>query len=97
MVEAGNYLWNSGIFLFNAADMIASFENFNPKALKLTKSATLTAKLDLGFFRLNPQPWSKLENISIDYAIMEKAQNLVAVQCDIHQSGQILVIGMRFG
>ena len=80
MVEAGNYLWNSGIFLFNAADMIASFENFNPKALKLTKSATLTAKLDLGFFRLNPQPWSKLENISIDYAIMEKAQNLVAVR-----------------
>ena len=31
------------------------------------------------FLRLSSQPWSELEDISIDYAIMEKAKNLVAV------------------
>ena len=37
------------------------------------------ASTDLGFLRLAAEPWSELEDISIDYAIMEKAQNLVAV------------------
>ena len=35
--------------------------------------------LDLGFVRLNPHSWSKCKNISIDYAIMEKAKNLSVV------------------
>ena len=41
--------------------------------------AVETASIDLGFLRLNSIPWKKLKDISIDYAIMEKAKNLVAV------------------
>ena len=41
--------------------------------------AVIEASADLGFLRLASEPWSQLEDISIDYAIMEKAQNLVAV------------------
>ena len=79
MLETGKYLWNAGIFLFSAAEMILAFKKFMPDIFKLTKSAVESANVDLGFLRLNPEPWKSLENISIDYAIMEKTKNLVAV------------------
>jgi len=79
MLSDGNYLWNSGIFLFKAADMIAAFKTFAPNTLELTKTSIETANVDLGFLRLDPESWTQLEDISIDYAIMEKAKNLVAV------------------
>jgi mannose-1-phosphate guanylyltransferase/mannose-6-phosphate isomerase len=79
MLEAGHYLWNAGIFLFRAQDMIDAFRTYAPETLDLVSQAVNEATLDLGFIRLASQPWSELQDISIDYAIMEKAQNLVAV------------------
>ncbi len=79
MLEAGHYLWNAGIFLFRAQDMIDAFRTYAPETLDLVSKAVNEASSDLGFLRLAPQPWSELQDISIDYAIMEKAQNLVAV------------------
>lgn len=79
MIKAGSYLWNAGIFLFKAADMIKAFESLAPDNFKLTKDSVETAQSDLGFFRMNPEPWSKIEDISIDYAIMEKVKNIVAI------------------
>ncbi|MDC1296938.1 mannose-1-phosphate guanylyltransferase/mannose-6-phosphate isomerase [Octadecabacter sp.] len=80
MLEAGHFLWNSGIFLFRAQDMIDAFSIYAPETLDLVSQAVVNASADLGFLRLAAEPWSKLKNISIDYAIMEKAQNLVAVR-----------------
>lgn len=79
MLDAGNYLWNAGIFLFNALDMINAFRAFAPDTLELVSRAVKEASMDLGFLRLASAPWSELEDISIDYSIMEKAKNLVAV------------------
>ena len=79
MFEAGHYLWNAGIFLFRAQDMINAFSTYAPVILDLVSKAVNEASEDLGFLRLAPEPWSELKDISIDYAIMEKAQNLVAV------------------
>jgi mannose-1-phosphate guanylyltransferase / mannose-6-phosphate isomerase len=79
MMAAGNYLWNAGIFLFRAQDMIDAFSIYAPETLNLVLEAFRDASTDLGFLRLASEPWSKLEDISIDYTIMEKAQNLVAV------------------
>ena len=79
MLEAGHYLWNAGIFLFRAQDMIDAFRAYAPETLDLVSQAVEEAKADLGFLRLAAEPWSELKDISIDYAIMEKAQNLVAV------------------
>tara|TARA_B100001093_G_scaffold464124_1_gene480750 strand:+ start:4529 stop:5962 length:1434 start_codon:yes stop_codon:yes gene_type:complete len=80
MLTAGHYLWNSGIFLFRAEDMVDAFKTYAPETLDLVLQAVHGASSDLGFLRLAEEPWSKLEDISIDYAIMEKAQNLVAVR-----------------
>ena len=79
MVQAGHYLWNAGIFLFRAHDMIDAFRAHEPQTLDFVSQAVNEALIDLGFLRLSKEPWSKLQDISIDYAIMEKAQNLVAV------------------
>ena len=37
------------------------------------------SKVDFGFIRLAAEPWAKIDNISIDYAILEKCDNLVAI------------------
>ncbi|MGV6889370.1 mannose-1-phosphate guanylyltransferase/mannose-6-phosphate isomerase [Rhodophyticola sp. SM2404] len=79
MVQAGHYLWNAGIFLFRAQDMIDAFRAHEHQTLDFVSQAVDEALIDLGFLRLSKEPWSKLQDISIDYAIMEKAQNLVAV------------------
>ena len=66
MIKAGTYLWNAGIFLFKAADLIAGFETLAPDNFKLTKDSVETAQSDLGFIRMNSEPWSKLEDISVE-------------------------------
>lgn len=79
MLAAGNYLWNAGIFLFAARDIIAAFETHAPALVEPTRAAVAAAQADLGFLRLAPAPWSTVEEISIDYAVMEKARNLAVV------------------
>ncbi len=79
MFVAGNYLWNAGIFLFRAQDMIDAFNAYAPETLDLVLRSVNNASTDLGFLRLDTEPWSMLDDISIDYAIMEKAKNLVVV------------------
>jgi mannose-1-phosphate guanylyltransferase/mannose-6-phosphate isomerase len=79
MLKSGNYLWNAGIFLFRARNMVAAFEQFDPATLNLVHEAVAYATVDLGFLRLQPEAWSQLVPDSIDYAVMEKADNLIAV------------------
>lgn len=79
MLAASNFLWNAGIFLFRAQDMIEAFSAYAPNTLDLVTKSVDQASKDLGFLRLAAEPWSILQDISIDYAIMEKAQRLVAV------------------
>ena len=59
--------------------MIDAFKIYAPETFDLVSQSISDASTDLGFLRLAKESWSKLENISIDYAIMEKAQNLVVV------------------
>lgn len=79
MLNAGNFLWNAGIFMFRAAEMIDAFTSYAPNTLDFVEKSISNATQDLGFLRLAVEPWVKLNDISIDYAIMEKAQNLVAI------------------
>lgn len=82
MLAAGNYKWNAGIFLFRAADIIESFKAHAPILMEPVKAAVETAVPDLGFLRLDPESWAQAEDISIDYAVMEKAENLSVVPFD---------------
>ncbi|MGR3617169.1 MAG: mannose-1-phosphate guanylyltransferase/mannose-6-phosphate isomerase [Paracoccaceae bacterium] len=79
MLDDGSYLWNSGIFLFAVKDILAAFETHAPNLMKSTREAVENARTDLGFLRLDPDAWADLEDISIDYAVMERAANLSVV------------------
>ena len=70
------HLWNSGIFLFSTKTILTAFEQHVPNTLSGVRKSFENAKDDLGFLRLAPVPWSRLEDISIDYAVMERASNL---------------------
>jgi mannose-1-phosphate guanylyltransferase/mannose-6-phosphate isomerase len=77
-MASGRFFWNAGIFLFSARTMVAAFETFAPETLASAKEALDKAQTDLDFFRLDAAAYAQAENISIDYAIMEKAH---PVQC----------------
>ena len=79
MIQSENFLWNSGIFLFQAKDIIEAFKKYSPSNLDAVKSSLANSINDIGFCRLNHTDWVKTENISIDYAIMEKSENLSVV------------------
>ncbi len=79
MVESQKYLWNSGIFLFKTSSIIKAFEKHAPAMIKATKLAVEQSKTDLNFVRLDTKSWAKIDGNSIDYAIMEKADNIVAM------------------
>ena len=79
MLAAGNYLWNAGIFLFRATDVIAAFDDHAPGLSLPARAAIDSGAEDLGFFRLGAEAYAKAQAISFDYAVMEKADNVMAV------------------
>ena len=82
MVKAGSFLWNAGIFLFKAKDIINAFATHAPSLVEPVEGAIETSAVDLGFCRLGAEAWAKADDISIDYAVMEKAANLSVVPFD---------------
>lgn len=68
----GNFLWNAGIFMWSVKTIVDAFKNYQPKQYELFASgmeAYNTAE-ERGFIAKNYQ---KAENISIDYAILERS------------------------
>ncbi|MFC3086404.1 mannose-1-phosphate guanylyltransferase/mannose-6-phosphate isomerase [Tabrizicola soli] len=82
MLAEGRYLWNAGIFLMSAAALKAAFEAHAPELLAPVAEAVREARADLGFLRLAAGPWEKARDISVDFAVMERADNLDVVPFD---------------
>jgi mannose-1-phosphate guanylyltransferase / mannose-6-phosphate isomerase len=79
MLAEGRYLWNAGIFLLTADVIIQAFQSAHPDMVAVVQASLEGARRDLGFTRLDPVNWAKAEAISVDFAVMEKARNLVVV------------------
>ncbi|MEM9138206.1 MAG: mannose-1-phosphate guanylyltransferase/mannose-6-phosphate isomerase [Pseudomonadota bacterium] len=82
MLAAGTYLWNAGIFLFQVKTILEAFQTHAPNLVDPVQRAVDGGQADLGFLRLAPDPWGEAEEISIDYAVMERASNLSVVPYD---------------
>lgn len=82
MLAGGRHLWNAGIFLFRTDVLVAAFEQYAPAMLATVRLAVDDAEQDLSFTRLAPGPWATIENVSIDYAVMEKARNIFVMPYD---------------
>lgn len=67
-IESGNYLWNAGMFIFTIKSIDNAFKKYMSNQHML-----LTESLD---------NFAKVESISIDYGIMEKADNVYCIKGD---------------
>lgn len=76
LLRSGMHFWNSGIFLFTTSTVLDAFQQHAPKILESVREALDQAQTDLVFTRMAAEPWSQVEEISIDCAIMERAANL---------------------
>jgi mannose-1-phosphate guanylyltransferase/mannose-1-phosphate guanylyltransferase/mannose-6-phosphate isomerase len=82
MIETGEYLWNAGIFLFSAKTLIAEYKKHAPDQVSPCHESVSKALIDLNFLRLDSDAWARMENQSIDYAIMEQSDSITAVPFD---------------
>jgi len=81
-VKAGNYYWNSGMFLFKASVFLQEMEMYQPTMLQACHSALAKARQDLTFIRLDENSFAMAPNNSIDYAVIEKTDKAVMVPLD---------------
>ncbi len=81
-LEQGNYLWNSGMFMFQADILIDELTAHSPDIVVSVKDAVNNAAQDLDFIRLDKVAFESSPSNSIDYALMEKSNNVVVVPLD---------------
>ena len=75
-IDAGNYFWNSGMFAFKASVILDEFQRHQPKLFEMMSRLTLSRA------RITELQYAALEDLSIDYAIMEKTDKGVVLPSD---------------
>lgn len=78
-VKNGNYLWNSGMFLFKTSTIINELNNHTPYIISKVKQSIEDAKYDKDFVFLDEDSFKAIPSISIDYALMEKSEKISVV------------------
>ncbi|HEX3838440.1 MAG TPA: mannose-1-phosphate guanylyltransferase/mannose-6-phosphate isomerase [Steroidobacteraceae bacterium] len=81
-VDAGDYYWNSGMFLFRAGRYLSELERLAPPIAAACRAAFLGGHADLDFTRLGTRAFESCPSDSIDYAVMEKTTDAVMVPLD---------------
>ena len=78
-VEAGNFFWNTGIFLFRASAMRDAFKEFQPEIWDASETAYNAAAREVSGLYMPLEHYAAIPSISIDYAIMEHARHIAMV------------------
>jgi mannose-1-phosphate guanylyltransferase len=81
-LASGDFLWNSGMFLFKASRYVEELTKFNPEIVSSCKNALADTSVDLDFIRVNADEFVACPDDSIDYAVMEKTDSAVVVPLD---------------
>ena len=80
-IEQGNFLWNAGIFMWSVKSVVEAFKNNQPTLYALFENGigAYNTNFEDDFIRDN---YAKAENISVDYAIMEKSKNVFVIAAE---------------
>ncbi|MFH2100236.1 MAG: mannose-1-phosphate guanylyltransferase/mannose-6-phosphate isomerase, partial [Pseudomonadota bacterium] len=81
-MDSGEFLWNSGMFLFKASVVLDQFSRLAPEILAACRLALEKGREDLDFFRLDPEAFAACPADSVDYAVMEKTDRGAVVALD---------------
>ncbi len=71
-LASGDYLWNSGIFMFKASVFLEALREFAPEIYEATRLSVENAVEDLDFVRVDREAFEACPSDSIDYAVMER-------------------------
>ena len=85
-LASGEYLWNSGMFMFRADTYLKELERHRPEILGACQAAMEGASNDLCFTRPDPIQFSACVGDSIDYAVMERTDKAIVVPMDAQWS-----------
>lgn len=72
-VASGDYYWNSGMFCFAAGTLLASMEQTCPELLQAARACYAKVAADARPIEFDRDSFARLPDISVDYAVMEKA------------------------
>ncbi|MFI4957029.1 MAG: mannose-1-phosphate guanylyltransferase/mannose-6-phosphate isomerase [Gammaproteobacteria bacterium] len=81
-LASGQYLWNSGMFLFTANTYLRELEKYHPEVLESAMESLQQTQLGVDFHRIHKASYEACPKISIDYAVMEKSDQVVVVPFD---------------
>jgi mannose-1-phosphate guanylyltransferase/mannose-6-phosphate isomerase len=84
-IAQGNYAWNSGMFCFKASTILEAFAKHAPALLVAAEDVWRESETEGDKTELKAA-FAQLENISVDYAVMEKAENIAVIPGDLDWS-----------
>ena len=82
-VEGGKHFWNSGMFVWRTETVLRAFRKCLPQTLDIVNSIVAAWETNQRAARLR-ELYPTLQRISIDFAVMEKAENVIMVELDCH-------------
>ncbi|WP_129543962.1 mannose-1-phosphate guanylyltransferase/mannose-6-phosphate isomerase [Serratia sp. 1D1416] len=81
-VDSGEYLWNSGMFMFRAKRYLEELEKFRPDILEACRHSLNETECDKNFINVNRDAFAACPEESVDYAVMEKTHDAVVIPLD---------------
>ncbi|AHI24270.1 mannose-6-phosphate isomerase [Komagataeibacter xylinus E25] len=82
MLGSGQFLWNSGMFVFTARTMLQEMEKYEPAILDAVRQAVQGRRSDIDFERLDAAAFASSPDISIDYAVAERTSLMTVIPGD---------------
>ncbi len=79
-IEDGSYKWNSGMFIWSVNTIYSAFTKYTPELKNLIDNLVIAYNND-SFDATLKEEFPKQEKISVDYAIMEKIENVTVAEC----------------
>jgi mannose-1-phosphate guanylyltransferase len=85
-LDSGDYLWNSGMFLMQASDYLHQLQQLRPDIYSNCRQSATQIRVQNEFNYIPKEIFSQCPSESIDYAVMEQAENVCVVPLDAHWS-----------
>jgi mannose-1-phosphate guanylyltransferase/mannose-6-phosphate isomerase len=82
-LKSGRHVWNSGMFCFTAGTIVRAFEQYAPDTLQACRAVLAHNRAEIQPLMLDASLFAQVPANSIDYAIMEKADNISVIPCQM--------------
>lgn len=82
-LRSGQYLWNSGIFIFSAKKYLEQLQLYIPETYSAVKASILNSNKSFNFIQPCSNDFAECRNISVDYGILEKSKDIRVSKLDL--------------